>query len=75
MVDEPLAEDAGKALDRAGIAAPAGRCCTQPILPRCGLEATFRPWLALYNRREYVEVRIAAAGRIAVPAHVRSRQE
>jgi cysteine desulfurase / selenocysteine lyase len=58
------AEEVGQALNHEGIALRAGHHCAQPILRRFGLEATVRPSLALYNKRDDVDALIAALLRI-----------
>jgi cysteine desulfurase / selenocysteine lyase len=56
--------EAGKALDREGIAVRAGHHCAQPILRRFGLEATVRPSLAFYNSRADVDALVSALLRL-----------
>jgi cysteine desulfurase / selenocysteine lyase len=54
-----------RALSEEGIAVRAGHHCAQPILRRCGLEATVRPSLAFYNTPEEVDRMIAVVKRLA----------
>ncbi len=52
--DKPTVE-IGRLLDLEGIAVRAGHHCSQPSLRRLGLEATVRPSLAFYNKKEELD--------------------
>jgi len=52
--DKPTVE-VGRMLDLEGIAVRAGHHCSQPSLRRFGLEATVRPSLAFYNKKEEID--------------------
>jgi cysteine desulfurase/selenocysteine lyase len=64
MLDGYSAEEVGQALARRGIAVRAGHHCAQPALRRCGLEATVRPSLALYNDRSDIDALTAVLRRL-----------
>ncbi|MEI8186055.1 MAG: cysteine desulfurase [Chlorobiaceae bacterium] len=48
-------EEAGKLLDREGIAVRTGHHCSQPSLRRFGVEGTIRPSLAFYNTKDEID--------------------
>ena len=48
-------DEAGKLLDREGIAVRTGHHCTQPSLRRFGVEGTIRPSLAFYNTKDEID--------------------
>jgi cysteine desulfurase/selenocysteine lyase len=54
LQDRPTLE-VGRLLDLEGIAVRAGHHCSQPSLRRFGLEATVRPSLAFYNKKEELD--------------------
>ena len=58
-------EEAGAALNKAGIAVRSGHHCAQPILRRFGLESTVRPSLAFYNTYEEIGRLVGALRRIS----------
>ena len=58
-------QEAGAALNDAGIAVRAGHHCAQPILRRLGLEATVRAALAMYNTHEEVDKLATALRKLA----------
>jgi cysteine desulfurase/selenocysteine lyase len=66
VLDGVRTEDVGGMLDLEGIAVRSGHHCAQPILRRCGLEATVRASLAPYNTREDLDALVAAVRRIQV---------
>ena len=54
LQDRPTIE-VGRLLDLEGIAVRAGHHCSQPSLRRFGLEATVRPSLAFYNKKDEID--------------------
>jgi cysteine desulfurase/selenocysteine lyase len=52
--DRPTIE-VGRLLDLEGIAVRAGHHCSQPSLRRFGVDATVRPSLAFYNKKEEID--------------------
>ncbi|MEX3630401.1 MAG: family 2A encapsulin nanocompartment cargo protein cysteine desulfurase, partial [Burkholderia sp.] len=58
-------EEVGRALNEEGIAVRSGHHCAQPILRRCGLEATVRPSLAFYNTYDEVDLLVDVVRRLA----------
>jgi len=65
LVDGVPTERVGAALDRHGIAVPAGHHCAQPTLRRFGLETTARASLAFYNTEAEIHVLGAALRSLA----------
>ena len=55
VLKERSTVEVGRLLDLQGIAVRAGHHCSQPSLRRFGLEATVRPSLAFYNKKEELD--------------------
>jgi cysteine desulfurase/selenocysteine lyase len=56
--------DVGTILDEEGIAVRTGHHCAQPVMDRFGIPATTRASLALYNKREELEVLAAGIRKV-----------
>jgi cysteine desulfurase/selenocysteine lyase len=55
VLNDRKTEEVGRLLDLEGIAVRAGHHCSQPSLRRFGLEATVRPSLAFYNKKDEID--------------------
>jgi cysteine desulfurase/selenocysteine lyase len=56
--------DVSQVLDAEGIAVRAGHHCAKPLMRRCGLQATTRASLYLYNTTDEVDALIDALGKV-----------
>ncbi len=60
VVDGIHPHDIGTILDFEGVAVRTGHHCTQPLMERYGLTATTRASMAVYNRREEIDLLVHA---------------
>jgi cysteine desulfurase/selenocysteine lyase len=58
--------DVAQVLDAEGVAVRAGHHCAKPLLRRCGIQATTRATLYLYNTLEEVDILAEAVGKAQV---------
>jgi cysteine desulfurase/selenocysteine lyase len=64
VLDDVHPHDIGSLLDAEGIAVRAGHHCTQPLMARFKVPATARASFSMYNKKEEVDVLVAALHKV-----------
>jgi cysteine desulfurase/selenocysteine lyase len=69
VIDGVHAHDIGTVLDNEGIAIRAGSHCAQPLMQYLGIPATARASFAIYNKKDEVDIFVAAINRVKEMFH------